>query len=62
VSSPYDTPKVDFSQPRDFELRLAHRRAFARISEAKLAADYQVAVSRAVTELIEACEAYTLAR
>ena len=53
---------VDFSQARDFRLRLAHRRAFTKISKARLASDHQAAVSSAVDELVEACEAYTLDR
>jgi hypothetical protein len=62
VTSGARTAMVDFSQARDFQLRLAHRRAFTKISEANLASDYQAAVSSAIAELIEACEAYTLER
>jgi hypothetical protein len=47
---------------RDEELRSAHRRAFTKISEAGAAADRGRAISLAVEELIDACEAYTQAR
>jgi hypothetical protein len=54
--------QIDFTQVRDEELRLAHRRAFAKISQARLADDYRATVRMAVEELIDACETYTLAR
>jgi hypothetical protein len=53
---------VRFSGPRDHELRMAHQVAFTRIHEARAATDYRAEVSKAVQELIDACEAYTLTR
>jgi hypothetical protein len=53
---------VQFSDIRDHELRLAHQRAFMKMAEARSADDASDRVSRAIEELIEACEAYTLVR
>jgi hypothetical protein len=53
---------VQFSDIRDHELRLAHQRAFTKMAEARSADDASDRVSRAIDELIEACEAYTLVR
>lgn len=61
LGEPY-SEMIDFLQPRDHELRLAHLRAFAKISQAGLAEDYQAAVSGALQELVDACEAYTHSR
>lgn len=44
---------------RDEELRSAHQRAFKKIHEARSSNDHRLAVSEAVRELIDACEAYT---
>jgi hypothetical protein len=43
---------------REDELREAHQRAFDKIQSATARPDYREAVSRAVAELIDACEAY----
>ena len=43
---------------RDAALRLAHQRAFSKISGARTSLDYHATVSEAVGELIDACEAY----
>jgi hypothetical protein len=43
---------------RDTELRCAHRRAFDKISHALSSHDYRTVVSEAVSELVDACEAY----
>ncbi|CAN5544268.1 hypothetical protein BH24ACT26_BH24ACT26_07050 [soil metagenome] len=51
--------RVAKSRPdRDEELRYAHQRAFAKIFEARSSKDSRAAVSSAVQELIDACEAY----
>jgi hypothetical protein len=46
------------STRRDDELRAAHKEAFDKILQARSTATYQETVHRAVSELIEACEAY----
>jgi hypothetical protein len=45
---------------RDEVLRSAHRRAFSQIIEARATEHHEAAVRRAVEELIDACEAYTV--
>jgi hypothetical protein len=43
---------------RDEELRLAHQLAFDKILEARSNPGYREVVTKAVEELIDACEAY----
>ena len=47
---------------RDEALRTAHQRAFAKISEACTTVDFHGTVAEAVSELVDACEAYADAR
>jgi inorganic pyrophosphatase len=62
VASPRFAHMVQFSDIRDHELRLAHQKAFTKMAEARSADDASDRVSRAIEELVEACEAYTLVR
>jgi hypothetical protein len=62
VASPRYGRKVQFSDIRDHELRLAHQRAFTKMAAARSSDDSSHQVSKAIEELIEACEAYTLVR
>ena len=47
---------------RDAVLRLAHQRAFNKISSAHAAADRHEVVAQAVEELIDACQSYVESR
>jgi hypothetical protein len=54
--------EVPAPHDRDEALRAAHRRAFAKMREARSSTDNGATVRAAVEDLVEACEAYTLHR
>jgi hypothetical protein len=60
VASPRYAYKVEFSDVRDHELRRAHQVAFTKIAAARSSDDSTLQVSKAIEEIVEACEAYTL--
>lgn len=51
--------KCRSSRDRDAELREAHKRAFDKIESARWNAAARDEITRAIDELIDACEAYT---
>lgn len=51
--------KCRSARDRDSQLRDAHRKAFERMEAARWSSEARREITRAVDELIDACEAYT---